>query len=758
MFLNIITKLKVKTFLFISYLSVLLFPIFIFTYSYIENYQILKNEINNSNIILLEQIKDSIDSYISDFNKICLNLQVNKSVQLISYDEGTLDLRDHYTLYELKQALASYKVANIAISDILIYFKKTNVVVNTRTTYNTGLLPFIDNEPLYNEEWDNIYESLEGYADYKLLGRPSYSTSLLVSPLNMYDKNNILSIAAITFNDNYIINQIQNNLHNKANICIINDENQIVLTTDNNLTDTLDFSTVNEVLTPTLTTNQNNEKYIITLVNSDVSNWKYAYILPNDVYYYKLYHVIKMMLLSFLVCSVLGIFLVFIYAKLNYHPVERILSYIKDSDEKVEANNEYDTIISVLQKKQSETRYMQNILRNDFITKIINGSVKLSLVRPDTLAKLNLQFTTDRFIVVIIRIFDPGIFKETDYIDSLELSSSPLKFSICNVFSELVSGDFNSYSCEINDDIVFILNCKNNNSGHKKESIIKDLLNQTITLFKEKFNAILWAGFSNVIYGLDKVSHGYTQAGTACEYLEIFENKNVCYYGDIENSEVSNDLVSIENDYLVNVVISGRKDELIKCLDTIFEKLFSENRSLFEVKYLIYYFYRTTILIKNKLVQKYGSNYPHCIDNIQNIFFNPSLKRVYELIYSVYSSVCDFVNKNEYKEKTNICKKICNYIESNYIDSNLNLNIIADYFGYTPAYLSKMFREDIGISINDYIIKVRINKAKELITKTNSKISDVAEMVGFINSNSFIRIFKKTEGVTPGKFKTLFGN
>jgi len=141
MFLNIITKLKVKTFLFISYLSVLLFPIFIFTYSYIENYQILKNEINNSNIILLEQIKDSIDSYISDFNKICLNLQVNKSVQLISYDEGTLDLRDHYTLYELKQALASYKVANIAISDILIYFKKTNVVVNTRTTYNTGLLP-----------------------------------------------------------------------------------------------------------------------------------------------------------------------------------------------------------------------------------------------------------------------------------------------------------------------------------------------------------------------------------------------------------------------------------------------------------------------------------------------------------------------------------------------------------------------------------------------------------------------------------------
>ena len=109
MFLNIITKLKVKTFLFISYLSVLLFPIFIFTYSYIENYQILKNEINNSNIILLEQIKDSIDSYISDFNKICLNLQVNKSVQLISYDEGALDLRDHYTLYELKQALASYK-------------------------------------------------------------------------------------------------------------------------------------------------------------------------------------------------------------------------------------------------------------------------------------------------------------------------------------------------------------------------------------------------------------------------------------------------------------------------------------------------------------------------------------------------------------------------------------------------------------------------------------------------------------------------
>ena len=79
---------------------------------------------------------------------------------------------------------------------------------------------------------------------------------------------------------------------------------------------------------------------------------------------------------------------------------------------------------------------------------------------------------------------------------------------------------------------------------------------------------------------------------------------------------------------------------------------------------------------------------------------------------------------------------------------------IADHFNITPSYLSKKFREECGISIIDYLYKIRISHSLKLIKDTSLKIADVAQMVGFQDSNAFIRIFKKYYGCTPGKYKT----
>ena len=103
----------------------------------------------------------------------------------------------------------------------------------------------------------------------------------------------------------------------------------------------------------------------------------------------------------------------------------------------------------------------------------------------------------------------------------------------------------------------------------------------------------------------------------------------------------------------------------------------------------------------------------------------------------------------------NVSQSICQYVDNNYIDGNINVTTIAAYFDFTPAYLSKKFKEDIGESIIDYIYKVRIKQAKLLISESNLKVSDIATMVGFADSNAFIRIFKRMEGVTPGAFKEM---
>ena len=96
---------------------------------------------------------------------------------------------------------------------------------------------------------------------------------------------------------------------------------------------------------------------------------------------------------------------------------------------------------------------------------------------------------------------------------------------------------------------------------------------------------------------------------------------------------------------------------------------------------------------------------------------------------------------------------VSQYIESNYFDINLNLNNIADHFHITPSYLSRKFRDEYGISMIDYLYKIRISHSLKLIKDTSLKIADIAQMVGFQDSNAFIRIFKKYQGCTPGKYK-----
>ena len=75
--------------------------------------------------------------------------------------------------------------------------------------------------------------------------------------------------------------------------------------------------------------------------------------------------------------------------------------------------------------------------------------------------------------------------------------------------------------------------------------------------------------------------------------------------------------------------------------------------------------------------------------------------------------------------------------------------------GMNTSYLSQYFRDQSGIGLLEYISRVRIKHAKALIQseKGGLTIKQVAQQVGFENLNSFIRVFKKYEGVTPGEFR-----
>ena len=95
--------------------------------------------------------------------------------------------------------------------------------------------------------------------------------------------------------------------------------------------------------------------------------------------------------------------------------------------------------------------------------------------------------------------------------------------------------------------------------------------------------------------------------------------------------------------------------------------------------------------------------------------------------------------------------KVLEYIDSNYYN-DLKLKDISRKFGYNTCYFGKLFKKSVGESFNDYLSKVRINKAKEFLLQ-NMKVLEVAEKVGYRDLDYFIQKFKEYTGQTPKGFK-----
>lgn len=95
------------------------------------------------------------------------------------------------------------------------------------------------------------------------------------------------------------------------------------------------------------------------------------------------------------------------------------------------------------------------------------------------------------------------------------------------------------------------------------------------------------------------------------------------------------------------------------------------------------------------------------------------------------------------------CKEI---LKSQY-KQEVTLTSLASIVGVTPAYLSRLFKKELGINFIDYLNQIRITKAKELLDVPNIKVLEVASIVGFNNPEYFTKTFKKFTGMTPQNYR-----
>ena len=95
------------------------------------------------------------------------------------------------------------------------------------------------------------------------------------------------------------------------------------------------------------------------------------------------------------------------------------------------------------------------------------------------------------------------------------------------------------------------------------------------------------------------------------------------------------------------------------------------------------------------------------------------------------------------------------YISDNYYKP-LTLEIVSKEIGFNATYFSSMFKKETDMNFSEYLKKIRIDNAKNLLLNTENTVEDISYAVGYSDIKYFSRLFKKLTGVTPTEFRKLY--
>lgn len=98
-------------------------------------------------------------------------------------------------------------------------------------------------------------------------------------------------------------------------------------------------------------------------------------------------------------------------------------------------------------------------------------------------------------------------------------------------------------------------------------------------------------------------------------------------------------------------------------------------------------------------------------------------------------------------------RRASDYLVAHCGEKDLSIKVLADHVGLSPTYLSTLFKKETGSTIGQYLMDVRMDRAKQLMKDPSRKLYEIAEAVGYEDVGYFTRVFKRSFGQTPSEYR-----
>lgn len=494
-------------------------------------------------------------------------------------------------------------------------------------------------------------------------------------------------------------------------------------------------------------------------VTSANTGWQFAYCIPDRIYRSGFLPINLIFYAMLILVIGLEILVLWRSYSRSYSPLKGIVGMMGTGEM---PGNEFETIRqNITRMLDAEKKYssmldaQKQFIRNNYLYLLLSGVLSAQETEPDILKEKDIVFPFPCFLTAALWLKEyVYLFQEAEEAMDDAQQFELMKLIVDNIFRDIaVKHDLHFYFVSIGRCCYVLFNL----SEQTGDSVVIESFRETQQAVENYFNIHFAVALSSRYRDINGVPSAYKEAVAGLEYYELVGEPSVIEYREIADDSVAQ--YRLEYDFyneIFKLIKQQCGEEASRVVLRRLDEKLQTATSYRVISYMIYD-------IVNHIL---GQFQEYLMDSsyVEELFrmelsgqedIASAKEKIDRLIKQICTEISVRVQSADVKETKHkmIAEEIRSIINANYHDPEINVSVMADKLGFSRAFVSRIFQEQYGEGVLDYLNRVRCEKACELILTTHLTFEKIAGRTGFASISTFNRVFKKYEGVSPSAFQ-----
>lgn len=378
-------------------------------------------------------------------------------------------------------------------------------------------------------------------------------------------------------------------------------------------------------------------------------------------------------------------------------------------------------------------------LRSGFLSQLINGNLQPRIIS-EAIKTMNMhELENEAFRVAVIEIddasFSQGVFSQSDH--------GLACFGVFNIAEEICSREDIGMAFIHSDQVVIII--------YHPEARLEETLDEIRLAVRGFLQLTLSIGVSSKI-NVNEMRRGWQEAVRALDYRLVVGDDSLIFLEDLEQVDSRPPIVSreLENKLLTAVKV-GHLDDLEKAVEQIMSVITSSQWPLEYVRFFLSGI--AASLISEAAATGVDLNETLPVDQMTQYLTRSNLGDIASWLADTSIGLMKAIENGRRDNCQLLVEQANAYLQNNYANRDLSLNLISSHLHISPSYFSAVYKRETGETFISALLRIRMEKASDLMITTNLKNFEIASQVGYDDPHYFSVCFKKYYKKSPNDFR-----